>query len=253
MSKGMFLYKNDTIFLITEKKENTDTPIIVVTNMGELRVGHDNSFRKKHRNAFKYDAQFDYVYFATINEQLLEDIIFEQDAIKGLIRHYKNVPADVLTYLSKAQIQEIKKILNHFQEVTKPKKYVHIFGGCNDYEDELKISHLKDYYEADCLIEKEFENINYYGFNNVNLSERGYWFSLIVTDDEKLSAKYRDVLTYEEFKESCNSKFDSETFLHFDIVWKLEKQNAEKYWTFDTYSEEGQTFYSGSYSKWRTY
>ena len=251
--QGMMLYKNDTLFHLTDK-DTSNTPVIVVTSDREIRVGHNNYIDRAYRNELVYhDPPWEYVYFATIPEELLKDMVLEQDSIKGLARHFENVPADILTYLSKADIQEIKKVLAHYQEVSKPKKYILIHGGCNEFEDELKISHLKDFNEAEHIIEREFNDTNYFGFSNVNFSNRGYWFSIVVTDDEKLSSKYRDALTYDEFKVICNQKFNEEAFINFDNVWHLEKKYANKIWTSDSYNEDGQTYHSGRYSKWVTH
>jgi hypothetical protein len=65
--------------------------------------------------------------------------------------------------------------------------------------------------------------------------------------------KYRDALTYDEFKEICNQKFNEEAFINFDTVWHLEKKYANKVWTSDSYNEDGQTYHSGRYSKWVTH
>ena len=158
-----------------------------------------------------------------------------------------------MKHLLDTDLQKINDIVNHFKEISKPKKYVVINGGCNDYEDEMTITIIGDIDEAQQIIEDGFENEEYFGFEKVNFQNRGYWFSLIVTDDEKLNSKYRDALSYDEFSELCKKKFGKETKNHFDQVWNLETKSVQKFWKNDSYKEDGQTFYSGRYSTWRTY
>ena len=57
---------------------------------------------------------------------------------------------------------------------------------------------------------------DYYGFQNVNLKDRGYGYLIIITDDEKLNTKYRD----------AQNDYNFTNFLSLVTVYCLDLENC---------------------------
>ena len=245
--KQDYLYRNDKLFVI-DAIDNSNNDLIIVTSSGEIRLGHERSNRRI--DMIMLDC--DYFYEDSIPVSLLEIILSKESITKGLIAHYQKVPSVMLKYLSAADLEVIKDVLNYYNIVTQPKKYILINYSKSDNEDFIKIYGVSDK-EAVNIIEQEYEDENYYGFFNINLKDRDYGFSLIVTNDERLSSKYCDILLLKEFFKLKNKNLEEEIFVQFEKVWNEEISGADKFWTNDKIEDYDETYYTDSYSKWKTY
>lgn len=241
--------KRDRLFLLNDSK-GLYLPVIVVNYYGSILLGRTEDARFLDLNSVEKIKE--YIFYAFLDITILEEIVEVKDVEKAMYQYYKKIPDVFQSYLIPANIKRLQDIISYYYIVTKPKKYILVSINTYEGKDEIKIESLESKKDAKIRIKILHRNIDYFGPELDLNSKFLYDLDIIVTNDERMSGKYRCVLTHDEFKELCREKTNQETIEYFEKVWNGEIGYAQKYWTYETYKHMGEYIYGDDYPKWST-
>lgn len=237
----------DRLFVLREKPGG-NAPVIVVNYYGGILLGHNNDRNKKNYNLDWQDRSWDYKFYLVLSEDLLNKIV-ENNEIEKVVREVCNViHRPLVEYLFPADIKVLKKVLDYYNEISKPKRYISFINNIYENKDEVWVKPLESIEDAEIYIRIMHEHSDYFG-PEFEKNKTGQ-IDIIITDDERLRGMYRCVLSLQEFKEVCGKHMDIEVCEYFIRVWEGELDWAHKFWTYDEFNHFGTYIYSDDYPKW---
>lgn len=224
--------------------------VIVVDYYGNILIGRTEDAR--FIDLDQDDKIKEYVYYAYLEVSILEEIVEAKSPEKVLRKYFKVIPEALQSYLVPADINRLRNVLNYYYQITKPKKYISVFVHTYEGKDEITIENLESRKNAKLKVKKLHDNIDYFG-PEFNMNRNGlYDLHIIITDDDRMSAKFRCVITFAEFATLCSDTSNKEAFEYFEKVWNGNISLAYKRWGKEVFKHLGEDIYGDDYPYWRT-
>jgi hypothetical protein len=245
------LTPRDKIFTLKESP-GSNAPVIVVNYFGGILLGHNNDRNKRNYNLDREERIWDYEFYALLSEELLIKIVEYRNIERAVKELCKVVHKSIVEFLLPGDLAVIEKVLACYTEVRLSKKFIYFSNSMYEDLDEIKINNINTLEEAELRIDILFHDESYFGLDFRNCKNGMLFFDVIITSDDKFSAKFRNAFSYDEFVEIASKHFDDEVFEYLNKVWNGELKWAHKGWTSDKFKIDTGFAHGQNYSVWNT-